>query len=155
MDAEIEKAALFLFFSLAMLARRHTINLSKASFSIMQLHKWFPFLRPLSSLRRAKRAFSPFFPPPQSPFPTLARFSLIELYRHSNLLKSVLAVTSTVQMAGWGIFMERYIDSRCGKRILFSALCNLYKFVLSLPLRAFGIHCQECAANYMSDVFIK
>lgn len=44
------------FLFLAMLARRHAINLSRASFGIMQIPKWFLFLRPLSSLCRTKRA---------------------------------------------------------------------------------------------------
>lgn len=135
----LKKQLSLFFFSLAMLARWHPINLSRASFGIMQIPKWFLFLRPLSSLCPPTPLSRP---PPPSPFLTVASFSLIELYSHSNLLKSVLAVTSTVQVAGWGVFMEWYIvgniDRRCGERnewILVMAACvqsTVYKFGLSL-----------------------
>lgn len=38
---------------------------------------------------------------------TVARFSLIELYSHSNLLKSVLAVTSTIEVVGSEAFKKK------------------------------------------------
>lgn len=50
---------------------------------------------------------------------TVARFSLIELYSHSNLLKSVLAVTSTIEVVGREAFKKkkRCIIEKYGRKV--------------------------------------
>lgn len=93
-------------------ATSRAVNLTRVSFGIMQIPQcffvFFPFFCVLMCTFLPIR-LGVFFP--RTVPLTVARFSLIELYSHSNLLKSVLAVTSTIEVVGSEAFKKKKKDA--------------------------------------------